>query len=109
MRHPACSAKQTPSVTLSVIALTRAHFRLATCNCRCARAAPDLFGVVLGAAALLIMRRGRAGNIPPLKIVVVLILFIVIMGVDGVNSNDSDPAPAISLSTTKLVTAGHGR
>ncbi|MBI5054933.1 MAG: DUF2085 domain-containing protein, partial [Chloroflexi bacterium] len=43
-------------------------------------------GVVLGAAALLILRRGRAGNIPPLKIVVVLILFIVIMGVDGVNS-----------------------
>ncbi|MBI5081939.1 MAG: DUF2085 domain-containing protein, partial [Chloroflexi bacterium] len=43
-------------------------------------------GVVLGAAALLILRRGRAGNIPPLKIVVVLILFIVIMGIDGVNS-----------------------
>jgi len=52
----------------------------------CARCTGIYLGVVLGAAALLIMRRGRAGNIPPLKIVIVLILFIVIMGVDGVNS-----------------------
>ena len=52
----------------------------------CARCTGIYLGVVLGAAALMIMRRGRAGNIPPLRIVVVLILFIVIMGVDGVNS-----------------------
>lgn len=52
----------------------------------CARCTGIYLGVVLGAAALMIMRRGRAGNIPPTRIVVVLILFIVLMGIDGVNS-----------------------
>jgi len=52
----------------------------------CARCTGIYLGVVLGAAALIVLRRGRAGNIPPMRIVVVLILFIVLMGIDGVNS-----------------------
>jgi uncharacterized membrane protein len=52
----------------------------------CARCTGIYLGVLLGIVTLAVTRRGRAGALPPWKIVAVLVGFIALMGVDGVNS-----------------------
>jgi uncharacterized membrane protein len=52
----------------------------------CARCTGIYLGVVLGVAAMVVAGRGRAGALPPLRVIITLILFIVVMGLDGVNS-----------------------
>lgn len=52
----------------------------------CARCTGIYLGVVLGIAVLAGMGRWRDGTLPPRRVIVVLIIFISIMGVDGLNS-----------------------
>ena len=52
----------------------------------CARCTGTYLGAVLGVAAMFVMRRRRAGRLPPLPVIVALVLFVVAMGIDGVNS-----------------------
>jgi uncharacterized membrane protein len=52
----------------------------------CARCTGTFLGAVLGVGAMLAMKRGRAGQLPPLPVLVALALFIIAMGIDGVNS-----------------------
>jgi uncharacterized membrane protein len=52
----------------------------------CARCTGTFLGAVLGVAAMLVMRRSRAGQLPPAAVLVALALFIIVMGIDGVNS-----------------------
>ncbi len=52
----------------------------------CARCTGIYLGVALGVAAMVVAGRGRAGALPPLRVIITLILFIVAMGLDGVNS-----------------------
>jgi uncharacterized membrane protein len=52
----------------------------------CARCTGTFLGAVLGVAAMLVMRRSRAGRLPPVAVLVALALFIIVMGIDGVNS-----------------------
>ncbi|MBI5828704.1 MAG: DUF2085 domain-containing protein, partial [Chloroflexi bacterium] len=52
----------------------------------CARCTGIYLGVVLGVAAMVAAGRGRAGALPPLRVIITLILFIVLMGLDGANS-----------------------
>ncbi len=52
----------------------------------CARCTGIYLGVVLGVAAMVVAGRGRAGALPPLRVIITLILFIAVMGIDGVNS-----------------------
>jgi uncharacterized membrane protein len=52
----------------------------------CARCTGTFLGAVLGVGATFVRRRSRAGQLPPVRVVIVLALFIVAMGIDGVNS-----------------------
>jgi uncharacterized membrane protein len=52
----------------------------------CARCTGIYLGVVLGIVVLAAMGRGQDGSLPPRRVIVVLILFISVMGVDGLNS-----------------------
>ncbi|MBI3240830.1 MAG: DUF2085 domain-containing protein [Chloroflexi bacterium] len=52
----------------------------------CARCTGIYLGVVLGVVTMAAAGRGRAGGMPPLRVIAVLVAFIVIMGIDGVNS-----------------------
>ncbi len=52
----------------------------------CARCTGIYLGVVLGIAVLAGMGRWQAGTLPPRRVIVALVLFISIMGVDGINS-----------------------
>ncbi len=52
----------------------------------CARCTGTYLGAVLGVAAAFVMRRRRAGRLPPMPVIVALVLFIIAMGIDGVNS-----------------------
>ncbi|MBI3176436.1 MAG: DUF2085 domain-containing protein, partial [Chloroflexi bacterium] len=52
----------------------------------CARCTGIYLGVVLGVAAMVAAGRGRAGALPPLRVIITLILCIVLMGLDGANS-----------------------
>ena len=52
----------------------------------CARCTGTFLGAVLGVAAMVVMRRRRAGRLPPRRVLVAMALFVVVMGIDGVNS-----------------------
>ena len=52
----------------------------------CARCTGIYLGVVLGVAIMAALGRWRAGVLPPTHVIVVMVLFITVMGVDGVNS-----------------------
>jgi uncharacterized membrane protein len=52
----------------------------------CARCTGTFLGAVLGVTAMLVMRRSRAGRLPPRRVLVAMALFVVAMGIDGVNS-----------------------
>lgn len=52
----------------------------------CARCTGIYLGVVLGVGLMMAMGRRRAGAMPPMRVMVVTVLFITAMGVDGVNS-----------------------
>ena len=52
----------------------------------CARCTGIYLGVLLGVALMVVAGRWRAGALSPMRVIAVLILFIAIMGVDGVNS-----------------------
>jgi len=52
----------------------------------CARCSGTFLGGFLGFATIWAMGRGRAALIPPVKILVVLVGFVLFMGVDGLNS-----------------------
>ncbi len=52
----------------------------------CARCTGIYLGVLLGVALMAVARRGRAGALAPMRVIAVLVLFIAVMGVDGVNS-----------------------
>ena len=52
----------------------------------CARCTGIYLGALLGIVTLAVTGRGRAGGLPPWKIMAVLAGFIALMGVDGVNS-----------------------
>lgn len=55
----------------------------------CARCTGIYLGMALGLFFLVIRRRTRASRLPPAPIAVTLSLFIVVMGIDGVNSTIS--------------------
>ena len=55
----------------------------------CARCTGIYLGMALGLVFLVIRRRTRASRLPPVPIVATLILFIIAMGIDGVNSTIS--------------------
>ncbi len=52
----------------------------------CARCSGQYLGALFGLLALLILRRGRAGLLPPKPIFAVLLGFIAIWAIDGLNS-----------------------
>jgi len=52
----------------------------------CARCTGTFLGAILGVAAMFARRRSRAGRLPPVPVLVALGLFVVAMGIDGVNS-----------------------
>lgn len=52
----------------------------------CARCTGIYLGVALGVAVMVGMGRWRHGLFPPMRVIVVMVLFITLMGVDGVNS-----------------------
>jgi uncharacterized membrane protein len=52
----------------------------------CARCSGTYLGALLGFVGLLIMGRRRAGELPPPRVILMLVGFIVLMGIDGVNS-----------------------
>lgn len=52
----------------------------------CARCTGTFLGAVLGVVAMFVMRRRRAGGLPPASVLAAMVLFIVAMGIDGVNS-----------------------
>ena len=52
----------------------------------CARCSGTYLGALLGFAGLLILGRRRVGELPPTRVVFVLAGFIVLMGIDGLNS-----------------------
>lgn len=52
----------------------------------CARCTGIYLGVLLGVALMAVAGRGRAGALSPMRVITVLVLFIAVMGVDGVNS-----------------------
>ncbi len=52
----------------------------------CARCTGIYLGVVLGVAGLAAVGRQRSGAFPPLRVTVAAILFITLMGIDGINS-----------------------
>ena len=55
----------------------------------CARCTGIYLGMALGLVFLVIRRRTRASRLPPAPIVATLIVFIIAMGIDGVNSTIS--------------------
>jgi uncharacterized membrane protein len=52
----------------------------------CARCTGMYLGALLGMAGMLVMGRGRAGGMPTRRVMVVLVGFMALMGVDGLNS-----------------------
>lgn len=52
----------------------------------CARCTGIYAGLVLGVVTMALAGRSRAGALPPTRVIVVLIGFIALMGIDGVNS-----------------------
>lgn len=52
----------------------------------CARCTGIYLGVLLSVALMAVAGRGRAGALSPMRVIAVLVLFIAVMGVDGVNS-----------------------
>ena len=52
----------------------------------CARCTGTFLGVVLGLAAMLLLRRYRASRLPPVAVLGVLVLFVGLWGFDGLNS-----------------------
>jgi uncharacterized membrane protein len=52
----------------------------------CARCTGIYLGVVLGVGLMAAAGRWRAGVLPPMRVIVAIVLFITVMGVDGVNS-----------------------
>jgi len=52
----------------------------------CARCTGIYLGVVLGVAIMAGLGRWRNGTFPPMRVIVVMVLFITLMGIDGVNS-----------------------
>jgi uncharacterized membrane protein len=52
----------------------------------CARCSGTYLGAMLGFAAIWLSGRGRAGNLPPTRVIVVLASFIGLMALDGLNS-----------------------
>jgi uncharacterized membrane protein len=52
----------------------------------CARCTGIYAGLVLGVATMAIAGRSRAGGLPPTRLIIVLLGFVAIMGIDGVNS-----------------------
>jgi uncharacterized membrane protein len=52
----------------------------------CARCTGIYLGVVLGIGIMAALGRWRGGSLPPRRVMVVMVLFISVMGVDGVNS-----------------------
>ncbi|MBM4422568.1 MAG: DUF2085 domain-containing protein [Chloroflexi bacterium] len=52
----------------------------------CARCTGIYLGLMAGVAFMAIIGRGRAGVLPPTRAIMALVLFITVMGVDGVNS-----------------------
>jgi uncharacterized membrane protein len=52
----------------------------------CARCTGIYLGVVVGVAILIGAGRWRSGNLPPTRVIAAVVLFIGVMGVDGVNS-----------------------
>ncbi len=55
----------------------------------CARCTGMYLGLITGAAFMLVRGRTRAARMPPAPIVATLVLFIIVMGIDGVNSTIS--------------------
>jgi len=55
----------------------------------CARCTGMYLGLVTGFLFLIVRRRVKAARLPPAPIVVTLVLFIVAMGIDGINSTIS--------------------
>jgi uncharacterized membrane protein len=55
----------------------------------CARCTGMYLGLITGAVFMLLRGRTRAARMPPAPIVATLILFIIVMGIDGVNSTIS--------------------
>lgn len=52
----------------------------------CARCTGTFLGAVLGLAAMLLLRRGRAHRLPPPAVLALLVAFIGVWGLDGLNS-----------------------
>ena len=52
----------------------------------CARCTGTFLGAVLGVVAMFVMRRRRAGRLPPVPVLAAAAFFIIAMGIDGVNS-----------------------
>jgi uncharacterized membrane protein len=52
----------------------------------CARCTGTFLGAVIGLAALLIRRRGRASNLPPAGVLLILVAFMGLWAADGLNS-----------------------
>jgi uncharacterized membrane protein len=52
----------------------------------CARCTGTYLGAVLGLGVMAALRRTRMGRLPPLAVLALLVSFIVIMGIDGLNS-----------------------
>jgi uncharacterized membrane protein len=52
----------------------------------CARCTGMYLGALLGMAGMLVMGRGRAGGMPTRRVMVVLVGFMALMGIDGLNS-----------------------
>lgn len=70
----------------------------------CARCTGMYLGMALGLFFLVIRRRTRASRLPPAPIVATLIVFIIAMGIDGVNSTISiiPGAPQLYHTTNLL-------
>ncbi len=52
----------------------------------CARCTGTYFGILLGFTTIQLLRRHRAAELPPVRVIIVLLGFIGIMGLDGINS-----------------------
>ena len=52
----------------------------------CARCSGIYLGVVLGFSAIAILGRARSSILPPVRVLAVLLVFAVLMGIDGLNS-----------------------